>query len=100
MPTAIEKRPLPQLLKLVDLEVISRKCFKDPTFFQGLCKNVDKALAHQGWALRPPALSRLKTSLASLTAREKAILFIMFGHTSPKVSLWPLLGGKRGPYWA
>jgi hypothetical protein len=83
--------------KLVSFEKILRMCFKDPKFFDALCKNTTLALKHHSVTLSPSDRLRLDTHIGALTPHEIAIYRMLFTFTRAKKSLWITLKPAGNP---
>ena len=80
--------PLHPLTKEVSFEFVMRQCFKDPSFFDDLCKNTEKALLTKAIHLNRADRKRLDKYMATITPHEKKIYHMVFTYMRPKPGFW------------
>lgn len=80
--------PLHPLTKEVSFEFVMRQCFKDPAFFDDLCKNTGKALLKMEIHLNRADRKRLDKYMATITTHEKKIYQMVFTYMRPKPGFW------------
>lgn len=80
--------PLHPQTKEVSFEFVMRQCFKDPAFFDALCKNTGNALLAMEIQLNRADRKRLDKYMATITSHEKKIYHMVFTYMRPKPGFW------------